>query len=454
MSQSCQIQFLGAAGTVTGSKSLVSHGEYQLMVDCGLFQGLKNLRQQNWQSLPINHQRLRAVLLTHAHLDHCGYLPRLVKEGFKGPIYCTAITAQIARIILLDSAKIQVEDARRANAGGYSVHHPAQPLYTPAEAENCLALFHPLEEGRWLELQAGLRFRFRGNGHIPGSAMIEMELEQRRLIFSGDVGRLEPLILQRPEALGPADLLVLESTYGNRLHSQEPVEEQLARAIQSALAKKGQILIPSFAVERSQEIIYLLLRLMQKGAIPRLPIYLDSPMAAAVTRVLSDYYPFFKDPDLKSLLQSQLEIISDYRASQAIVAMKETKIVIAGSGMITGGRILHHLEAHISKPTTTVILPGYQSPGTRGHHLQKGATEIKFFGHYHPVRAQVLTLQGLSAHADRDELLQWISEAESLPKRIILNHGEAEAADSLRLAISDRFGIPCQVAQERGVLDL
>ncbi len=293
-----------------------------------------------------------------------------------------------------------------------------------------------------------LRFNFVSNGHIPGSAMVYLKAGDKVLVFSGDLGRLHPLVMSKPKSLPACDLLIMESTYGNRLHSKDSPFDQLAEAVNKAYHRQGQVLIPSFAVERSQEIIYILITLIHQQKIPGLTIYLDSPMAAAVTAVLSDYYQFMKDPQLREVLLTKLEVVSDYRASRTVVHMKEPKIVIAGSGMVTGGRILHHLEAYISDPRTMVILPGFQAMGTRGHDLAHGAPEIKFFGNYHPVRAEIIQLQGLSAHADRDELLQWVSEAEALPGRIILNHGEPSASDSLRAKLEHELTIPVSVAAQ------
>jgi len=447
------LQFLGGAGTVTGSKTLLNFNGQKILVDCGLFQGIKRLRQSNWEKFE-GASEITDVILTHAHLDHCGFLPRLLKEGFKGQIHCTPITAKLAEIILLDSAKIQEEDAERANRHSYSKHNPARPLYTTEDAKQCLKLFHTHEFGQWMVPGPDLRFVFHQNGHIPGSGMVELHAGNKVLVFSGDLGRLKPLIMPRPKPLPACDLLVLESTYGNRLHELEPPMDQLERIVNEAYKKQGQILIPSFAVERSQEIIYLLVSLIKEKRIPRLKIYLDSPMAAAVTKVLVNYYSFLNDPELKHILDQHLEVVSDYRASQSIVSMSGPKIVIAGSGMITGGRILHHLEAHISDPKTTVVLPGYQAPGTRGHLLANGTPEIKFFGHFHKVRAKITQLRGLSAHADRDELLEWVKKTEQLPGRIILNHGEPEASDALRVKLEHELGIPVRVAQQGMVLVL
>lgn len=445
MTNQLSLRFFGGAGTVTGSKTLVTFNGQRILIDCGLFQGVKALRNQNWEKLPYASE-ITDVVLTHAHLDHCGYLPSLVKQGFNGAIHCTPITARLAEIILMDSAKIQEEDAEEANRGHYSKHKPALPLYDTEDVKKCLRLFVTHEFGEWMVPGPNLRFVFHVNGHIPGSGMVELHAGEKILVFSGDVGRLKPLIMSKPKRLPACDLLVLESTYGDRLHSVLSPDDQMESIINKAIKKQGQILIPSFAVERSQEMIFLLISLMHEKRIPRLKIYLDSPMAAAVTEVLIDYYQFLKDPELRQVLMTQLEVITDHRASRTIVGMKEPKIVIAGSGMITGGRILHHLDAHISNPSTTVILPGFQAAGTRGYSLANGATEIKFFGNYHPVKAEIVQMEGLSAHADREELVEWVKKAEKLPGRIILNHGEPSASDSLRVKLEHELSVPVTIA--------
>lgn len=445
--QKLSLQFLGGAGTVTGSKTLLRFNSFGLLIDCGLFQGLKSLRRQNWDDLTQIDQ-INEVLLTHAHLDHCGYLPRMVKQGFEGPIHCTAITARLAEIILLDSAKIQMEDAERANSNHYTRHHPAEALYDDKDVYRCLKQFVIHEPEEWVVIAPDFRFQFIGNGHIPGSCMAEVHTGSRRFVFSGDVGRLNPLIMDPPERLPACDFLILESTYGNRLHDETPPEDTLAELINDGYKSRGQILMPSFAVERAQEIIYLLIKLMIEDRIPKLKIYLDSPMAAKVTEVLDSYYDFMSDPAFRQMLNRQLEVVSDYRASRTVVDMPGPKIVIAGSGMITGGRILHHLAAHISDPKTLVILPGFQAPGTRGETILNGSRAVKFFGEYHPVKARIAQMNSLSAHADQSELLQWVQDAEALPGRIYLNHGEATASDQLRIIMEDSLEIPVSVAQQ------
>lgn len=442
---SLSLTFLGAAGTVTGSKTLLNFNGTKVLVDCGLFQGIKSLRKQNWEDLELASD-VSDIILTHAHLDHCGYLPRFVKQGFKGAIHCTPITAKLVRIILLDSAKIQEEDAERANRKHYSKHEPAEPLYKVDDVYKTLELIVTHEFNEWMVPGPDLRFTFIQNGHIPGSGMVEIHAGEKVLVFSGDLGRPKPLIMPKPKPLPQADLLILESTYGDRLHGATSAFDQIMDAVNLGFKQKGQILIPSFAVERAQEIIYILLCLIRDKKIPPLRIYLDSPMAAEVTGVLLNFYDFLRNPELREIMDRHLEIVSDYRASQSIVAMEDCKIVIAGSGMITGGRILHHLEAHISKPSTVVILPGFQALGTRGRDLANHVPEIKFFGKYYKVKASITKLNSLSAHADRDELLEWVKHTPKLPSRIILNHGEETSTYSLKLKLEHELEVPVLAA--------
>lgn len=439
------LTFIGAASTVTGSKTLVTYNGFKLLVDCGLFQGVKSLRKQNWTNYD-HAEELTDIVLTHAHLDHCGYLPRMVKQGFHGAIHCTPITAKLVKIILMDSAKIQEEDAARANKKHYSKHEPAQPLYTVEDVNRTLSLIVTHEYNEWVVPGPDLRFQFILNGHIPGSAMVELHAGEKRVVFSGDLGRLSPLIMPKPKPLPPADYLVLESTYGDRLHGVTSAFDQIKEAVNRGYDQGGQILIPSFAVERTQEILYILLNLLKQKEIPPLKIYLDSPMATAVTEVLLNYYDFLKDPELREIMDKHLEIVADPRASRAVVAMNQCKIVIAGSGMITGGRILHHLEEYISAPSTVVILPGFQARGTRGYDLAHQVPEVKFFGTYHKVRAYITQLDSLSAHADRDEIVEWVKNTPELPQRIILNHGEEASSHSLKLKLEHELGVPVTVA--------
>lgn len=440
------IIFYGAAGTVTGSKTLLSFKGKKILVDCGLFQGLKPLRQKNWEDLPIDAKEIDEIILTHAHLDHCGYLPRLVKQGFKGPIHATAPTIELANIILLDSAKIQEEEAEDANRRGYTKHEKALPLYDRKDVEQVMPMFVPHKNSEFVLLGEDLKFQFHHSGHILGGALVEIFAGEKTIVFSGDIGQEKPLLLYPPKNLSKADIVIMESTYGDRLHFDENPRELLLEAISNTYRKGGILFIPSFAVERSQEILYLLSQMIVDDQIPNMSVYLDSPMAVKATEV------FYKFPEWHILseevvkqIQDNTILISDYNDSQRLVNDKTPKIVLAGSGMITGGRILHYLEKHISNPANTILLAGFQAVGTRGHSLATGAQELKFSGEWHPVKAKVIQMNSLSAHGDQSDLLDWLSNFDTQPK-VLLNHGEPCASHQLKLKIEDTLGYEAEVA--------
>lgn len=434
------VQFLGAAGTVTGSKYLIEFPDKKLLVDCGLFQGLKELRLLNWESLPFDVSSLDGVLLTHGHLDHVGYLPLLVKQGFTGPIYATAPTIEIARLILLDSAKIQEEDAERANLHGYSKHHPAKPLYTTEEAEQVFQLFQPELPDQWISFDEQISFRFRYNGHILGSTFIELKAGDETLVFSGDLGRIvDPLLFppQRPEH---ADVLFIESTYGARLHQDHP-KELLATAIKNAAAKNGTIIIPSFAVERTQLLMYYLWELRKEGAIPHLPVYMDSPMGSEVLAI------FARNTSWHKLTASEcaemcrdIQVVGKPEDTMKLSCSDAPKIIIAASGMATGGRVLTYFEHFLGNPDATILLVGFQGEGTRGRALLDGEKTIKLHGKYLDVKAEVLLVEGLSAHADQRELIDWMSQLKSQPQRLFIVHGEPEGSIALKAKIQEVYG--------------
>lgn len=434
------IRFLGAAGTVTGSKYLVSFQGKNILVDCGLFQGLKKLRLLNWQPFPINPAGIDLVLLTHGHLDHVGYLPRLVQQGYKGPVACTAPTVEVAAVILRDSARIQEEDAERANLKGYSRHKPAKPLYDMKDVEKTLPLFtaHPLD--KWTKLNRSIAYRFRYNSHIIGAAFIELKIAGKLLVFSGDIGRdNDPLLLpaQRP---GQADVLLVESTYGDRPHPKE-AEAKLAGIILSAWEKKGTIIIPSFAVERTQSLMYLLWQLRKKKAIPSIPVYMDSPMGNDVLHIFR-HFPEWHKLSLKACTEmcSETRLVRTIEETESLARDGSPKIIIAGSGMATGGRVLTYFRHYLGDPNATVLLVGYQAEGTRGRHLLDGAAEIKLQGQYYSVKAAIRNLEGLSAHADQQGLLDWMSGLNKRPEKIFIVHGEASASDALRVKIKTVYG--------------
>lgn len=449
MSERPKIHFLGAAGTVTGSKFLLELPDKKILIDCGMFQGVKKLRELNWQQLPVIASEIDLVLLTHGHLDHTGFLPRLVNMGFIGKIMATAPTLDIADIILRDSARIQEEDAERANKEGFSKHKPALPLYTTEDVEKTVTRFVPQPEGTWVESMDGLKVRFQYGGHILGATFIEIEIDGKRLVFSGDVGRKADLLLREPKKPDKADLLLLESTYGNRLHSEHDIQEKLSRVINETVQKGGTLIIPSFAVERAQLLMYHLWHLHQKKKLPAgLPIILDTPMGSGVSDLFHKHHEWHRlTADEFKQVSSRVREVKSYKETWEIIDDPQPKIVIAGSGMITGGRVLSYLKIYLSKPETTILLAGYQAEGTRGRALLEGASELKFFGKYYSVKAHIEMLDGLSGHADQQELLDWVSDLKNPPEQIFLIHGESNSADALRVKLRDRFGWDSEIPE-------
>jgi metallo-beta-lactamase family protein len=445
---SVQIHFLGASNTVTGSKYLIDTGTRKILIDCGMFQGLKKLRLLNWEALPVDVKEIDLVLLTHGHLDHVGYLPRLVKFGYKHPILGTSPTLDVAEVILKDSAKIQMEEAARANEEGYSKHSAAKPLYDLVDAERAIDLFKGVPEGEWMDLFEGIKARFNYNGHIIGATFIELSIFNEIYCFSGDVGRKEDALLHPPKKPQQADYLFLESTYGNRLHPKEDVSERLANIIQHTVAKGGTLIIPSFAVERAQYIMYLLWQLRLKKRIPEIPMIFDSPMGIATLHIFKQHGSWHKlsDRDCQELFDS-FTCVEDYADTWKVIANKKPKIVIAGSGMITGGRVLTYLQQYLHLPATSVLLVGFQGEGTRGRSLLEGASELKIYGKYIPVRAELFYETSLSSHGDQAELLEWVSEIKSPPKKVFLVHGEPSASDALRVKLQDTYKWTCTIPE-------
>ncbi len=440
------IRFLGGAGTVTGSKILLELGARNILVDCGLFQGLKELRLRNWAPFPVEPGRIDAVILTHAHLDHCGYLPVLSKGGFKGPVYSTAPTKDLAKIILMDSAKIQEEDAELANRGGYSKHSPALPLYTCEEALRSMRQFISKPLGEWHDLFDGIRFRFSGSGHILGSAFVEVEWDGRRIVFSGDLGRSDPLLLQPPHRIESADWLVVESTYGDRNHSPVSPLRELARIVNETLERKGHLIIPAFAVGRAQDLLFLLSRLKEQSQIPDVPVFLDSPMGVSATGTFLEYSAWHRLSTAEiNELQSAATMVKSPQQSEELLSRTGSSIVIAGSGMVSGGRVLRHLLKRLPDDRNTILLVGFQAASTRGRLLRDGASELKMFGQYVPVRARVEEISTLSAHADQREILEWLKGFKKAPGKTFVVHGEQQASDCLRRKIRDEIGWECEV---------
>jgi metallo-beta-lactamase family protein len=441
-----KIQFLGGTGTVTGSKTLLEHNDLRILIDCGMFQGLKALRELNWEPLAIEPSTIDFVLLTHGHLDHCGWLPKLINDGFIGKIFCTRPTKQISQLILLDSAKIQEEEASKANKEHFSKHNPAEPLYTVAEAEKVLPYFRVVEKELEVKLSEDCYFRFFQAGHILGACSISLHMDGKEFVFSGDIGQDDDLLMFPPERPKTGDYIFLESTYGNRLHPNNDVFWDLERLINETVSKGGNVIIPSFAVERAQVLMYLLWQLKKQNRIPDIPYIIDTPMGIRVLDVFTENHKWHKlTPNECEEMCRMFTMISDFEDTINAIYDKQPKVVIAASGMITGGRVLSYLERYIDQPENTVMLVGYQAEGTRGRKLLEGAKEIKFYGKYYPVKAKVVLVEGLSAHGDQNDLLNWLRDLQQKPKKIFLVHGENEAADSLRLKITEEFGYDCSV---------
>ena len=441
MNNLVKINFLGAAGVVTGAKFLIETREKNILIDCGMFQGLKELRELNWSDLPVDVPSIDLVLLTHGHLDHVGYLPRLIKQGFSGKIIATAPSLAIAKIILQDSAKIHEEEAKKANKEKYTRHDPALPFYTKEDAERAINLFDVEMEDKWVTLTENISYRFKNNGHIIGASFIELDIWGKRFVFSGDIGRRNDYLLEDPKRPEWADFLFIESTYGDKLHPEENIELMLSQLINQIIRDHGNLIIPSFAVERLQTLMYILWKLYKKNKIPNIPIFVDSPMGNNVLEVFRNFTKWHKlsKTEYKAMCD-HVNIIKSYKETWETIDDPRSKIIIAGSGMVTGGRVLTYLKQLIDEPSTTVLLVGYQAEGTRGRQLQDGAHEIKFFGKYYPVKATIKCVESLSAHADQSDLLNWMSNIKNIPEKVYLIHGEPSALDAFRDKIHDTFG--------------
>jgi metallo-beta-lactamase family protein len=439
-----KLSFLGATQNVTGSRYLLEANGRQILIDCGLYQE-RQFKNRNWEPLPVPADKLDAVLLTHAHLDHCGLLPKLYKEGFRGPIHCTQATADIARIVMSDSARIQVEDVehkkKRHARQKRSSPHALEPLYTVENAEACASLFQGTRYRQSVAVAEGIEATYYDTGHILGAAAIRVTIrqkgEQRSILFSGDVGRWDKPILRDPEVVKQADYVLCESTYGDRLHpARGDIKQELCDIVKQTIQAGGNLIIPSFAVERSQEVLYYLNELLEEGCVPNLLIFLDSPMAVKVTEIFKKHPELFDRETLEHLHNGTspfdlpgLSLVKSSNQSKAINFIRGTAIVIAGSGMCTGGRIKHHLVNNITRPESTILFVGYQAVDTLGRRIAEGDKEVRILGENYPVRARVTDIQGFSGHADRDELMRWLSPLQEAPRHLFVVHGEINAAE-------------------------
>ncbi len=436
-----KLSFLGATATVTGSKYLLEEGGTRILIDCGLFQGHKELRLRNWSRLPLDPSRLDAVVLTHAHIDHSGYLPLLVRQGFRGKIYCSSATRDLCAILLPDSGYLQEEDARRANKYGYSRHAKAKPLYNQKDARAALEYFHPVEFDEFFNIGPDLRIRLKHSGHILGSSFIQIDNGHKTIVFSGDLGRPDDPVMVSPVHFEAADYLVIESTYGDRLHDKTDPMETIGEIISTTAGRGGTVIIPAFAVGRTQSLLYYIHQLKKKDRIPDIPVFLDSPMAIKATRLLCRHH------DSHRLSEAGCHRVCD--VATYIKTVEESKeldrqampsVIISASGMATGGRVLHHLKNYIGDSRNTILFTGFQAGGTRGDRIVRGEKEIKIHGQMWPVRAQIECMSNTSAHADYQEILDWLGHFRKPPKKTFITHGEAEAAAALKEKIEQQLG--------------
>ena len=444
-----KLTFLGATNTVTGSKFLLTLGTKNVLIDCGLFQGLKELRLRNWSKFPIDPKLIDIVVLTHAHIDHTGYLPLLIKNGFKGKVYCSNATKDLCAVLLPDSGYLQEEEAKFLNKHGFSKHKPALPLYTKADAENALNSLHVLPFRKLHKIDEETYISLIPAGHILGATFVQFKHYDTTVLFSGDLGRPEDIIMLPPAIVQAADYIVVESTYGNRLHKKVDPLDELEDIINRTIAREGTIVIPAFAVGRAQHLLYLMYLLKKDGRIPAsVPIYLDSPMAKEATHLFVKYAELHR---LEKTLSQQVCDVATYvntkEESQAIDEITTPKIIISASGMLEGGRVLHHIKMFAPDEKNTIIFAGYQAAGTRGADMINGKPEIKVFGHSIPIKAEVKVLSNMSAHADYQEILDWLAHFNHHPRKVYITHGEPEAANSLKEKIEERFKWRCVVPE-------
>lgn len=443
-----KITFLGATQTVTGSKFLLEVANKKILIDCGLFQGYKELRLKNWAPLPINPHSIDAVILTHAHIDHSGYLPLLVKNGFAGPVCATRGTEDLCAILLPDSGHLQEEDARFANQFGFSKHQPALPLYTEADGRRAMKHFINMQFNKSYRLFNSCDVQFLRAGHILGASLVKITYEDTSIVFTGDIGRLQDTVMKPPQIIQSTDYLVIESTYGNRAHSDISPQEQLAKVINQTAKRGGTILIPAFAVGRAQSLLYYIAQLKQENKIPNLPVFLDSPMAQDATNLLKHHLDELNiSADQCKQLRQAATYTNTPEESKRIDNYRMPIIIISASGMATGGRVLHHLKAFAPEERNTILFTGFQAAGTRGARMVNGEKEIKIHGQMIPVRAQIELMSNTSAHADYNDILIWLENFNKPPRKVFIVHGEPEAAQALKEKISAKFGWDCEVPE-------
>jgi metallo-beta-lactamase family protein len=435
-----KLTFLGAARTVTGSKHLLETGNTRVLVDCGMFQGLKALRERNWEAFPVPPNTIDVVVLTHAHLDHCGMLPRLVAQGFKGKIFCTGGTQELARIVMEDAGRLQEEDAERANRKGYTKHKPALALFTSADADRAILQLQPVGYNRPIPIAQGIELEFLNAGHLLGSAYAKITVasEGKTILFGGDLGRYGRPVLPDPVQPPNADVVLVESTYGDRVHEPDDDGVKLARVISETVAKRGKVVIPAFALGRVEELLYWVRRLEERKAIPEVPVYVDSPMAVEVLAEYRDRMPEL-DEGLRNFMTARLRVISTIAESRKVQEDDRPSIIISSSGMATGGRVLHHLKRLLPDPRNTVLFAGYQSVGTRGRQLKEGAKFTRIHGEDIPVNARIESIDSISAHADSNEVLQWLKSFKKAPSLLCLVHGEPIPMDTLKARVESEL---------------
>ncbi len=450
-----KLSFLGAAGTVTGSKYALSDRKQTLLIDCGLFQGFKALRLRNWAPLPIDPHQIGAVILTHAHLDHSGYLPLLIKRGFKGPVLCSRATADLCAILLPDAGHLQEKDAEFANRHDFSKHKPALPLFTEADARAALARLKPVSFDEALPVPGGATLRFRHAGHILGAATAQLNWNGTTIVFSGDLGRYGDATMLDPAPVPRADYLVVESTYGNRHHDARDPGEALAEVVDKTAARGGTVVIPAFAVGRAQSLLFHFAELKAKGRLTNIPVFLDSPMATDASAIFCKYLPDHRlSDDACRRACGVAHYVRSVEESKALTVNPMPKVIISASGMATGGRVLHHLKQYAPGDRNTILFAGFQAGGTRGAAMVDGADAIKIHGAYIPVRAEIANLAMLSAHAGADEILRWLQGFEAPPRQTFITHGEPAAADALRLRIEEQLRWRCTVPAHGEQADL